>query len=95
MKQRVVIAMAPACNPKLLLADGPATAPDVTIQAQVPEMIAQLKAKLNTSLIFSPIARLARSEAFNKSANRAGFQHDAAIMFFLANYTIFCRFVVK
>lgn len=51
MKQRVVIAMALACNPKLLLADEPTTALDVTIQAQVLEMIAGLKEKLNTSLI--------------------------------------------
>ena len=51
MKQRVVIAMALACNPKLLLADEPTTALDVTIQAQVLDMIAELKQKLNTSLI--------------------------------------------
>ncbi|MBQ9326477.1 MAG: ABC transporter ATP-binding protein [Clostridia bacterium] len=51
MKQRVVIAMALACNPKLLLADEPTTALDVTIQAQVLDMIAALKEKLNTSLI--------------------------------------------
>ncbi len=51
MKQRVVIAMALACNPRLLLADEPTTALDVTIQAQVLEMIADLKQKLNTSLI--------------------------------------------
>ena len=51
MKQRVVIAMALACNPKLLLADEPTTALDVTIQAQVLDMIAALKQKLNTSLI--------------------------------------------
>ncbi len=51
MKQRVVIAMALACNPQLLLADEPTTALDVTIQAQVLEMIADLKKKLNTSMI--------------------------------------------
>ena len=51
MKQRVVIAMALACNPKLLLADEPTTALDVTIQAQVLEMIRDIKEKLNTSLI--------------------------------------------
>ena len=43
MKQRVVIAMALACNPDLLLADEPTTALDVTIQAQVLEMITELK----------------------------------------------------
>lgn len=51
MKQRVVIAMALACNPKLLLADEPTTALDVTIQAQVLEMIMELREKLNTSMI--------------------------------------------
>ena len=51
MKQRVVIAMALACNPSLLLADEPTTALDVTIQAQVLEMISDLKRKLNTSMI--------------------------------------------
>lgn len=51
MKQRVVIAMALACNPALLLADEPTTALDVTIQAQVLEMISELKERLNTSMI--------------------------------------------
>ena len=51
MKQRVVIAMALACNPELLLADEPTTALDVTIQAQVLEMIKALKEKFNTSMI--------------------------------------------
>lgn len=51
MKQRVVIAMALACRPQLLLADEPTTALDVTIQAQVLEMINALKAKLNTAMI--------------------------------------------
>lgn len=52
MKQRVVIAIALACNPKLLLADEPTTALDVTIQAQVLDMMCELKEKLNTSMIF-------------------------------------------
>ena len=43
MKQRVVIAIALACNPELLLADEPTTALDVTIQAQVLEMIKELQ----------------------------------------------------
>ena len=51
MKQRVVIAIALACNPKLLLADEPTTALDVTIQAQVMRMINDLKREFNTSMI--------------------------------------------
>ena len=51
MKQRVVIAIALACSPKLLIADEPTTALDVTIQAQVLEMMQELKKKLNTSML--------------------------------------------
>jgi len=51
MKQRVVIAMALACSPELLLADEPTTALDVTIQAQVLDMIKDLRKKLGTSMI--------------------------------------------
>lgn len=51
MKQRVVIAMALACNPKLLLADEPTTALDVTIQAQVLDMMKTLKDEFGTSMI--------------------------------------------
>ena len=51
MKQRVVIAIALACNPTLLLADEPTTALDVTIQAQVIEMMQELKARLGTSVV--------------------------------------------
>ena len=51
MKQRVVIAMALACNPELLIADEPTTALDVTIQAQVLEMMKSLKDRLGTSVI--------------------------------------------
>lgn len=51
MKQRVVIAIALACNPKILIADEPTTALDVTIQAQVLEMMQNLKRKFNTSTI--------------------------------------------
>lgn len=51
MKQRVVIAMALACSPQLLIADEPTTALDVTIQAQVLEMMLELKKKFNTAMI--------------------------------------------
>lgn len=51
MKQRVVIAMALACSPELLIADEPTTALDVTIQAQVLEMINDLKKQYNTAMI--------------------------------------------
>lgn len=51
MKQRVVIAMALACNPKLLLADEPTTALDVTIQAQVLKMMSELKEQFKTAVL--------------------------------------------
>lgn len=51
MKQRVVIAIALACNPKFLIADEPTTALDVTIQSQVLDMMNDLKRKLNTSVL--------------------------------------------
>ena len=51
MKQRVVIAMALACNPRLLIADEPTTALDVTIQAQVLRMIRDLQEEINTSML--------------------------------------------
>ena len=51
MKQRVVIAIALACNPKLLIADEPTTALDVTIQAQVLDLMNDLKEKFKTAMI--------------------------------------------
>ena len=51
MKQRVVIAMALACNPKLLLADEPTTALDVTIQAQIMDLLKELQLKEGKSII--------------------------------------------
>ena len=52
MRQRVVIAMALACNPRLIIADEPTTALDVTIQAQILDLLRQLKDKLNSSIMF-------------------------------------------
>ena len=51
MKQRIVIAMALACNPEIIIADEPTTALDVTIQAQVMELMKELKSKFDTSII--------------------------------------------
>ena len=51
MRQRVMIAMALSCNPRLLIADEPTTALDVTIQAQVLDLMKDIKDRLNTSII--------------------------------------------
>lgn len=51
MRQRAMIAMAVSCNPKLLIADEPTTALDVTIQAQILDIMKNLKDKLNTSIM--------------------------------------------
>ena len=52
MRQRVVIAMALACNPRIIIADEPTTALDVTIQAQILDLLRQLKNKTNSSIMF-------------------------------------------
>ncbi len=52
MRQRVVIAIALACNPKLLIADEPTTALDVTIQAQIIELMKEIQQKMESSIIF-------------------------------------------
>ena len=51
MRQRVMIAMAIACNPKLIIADEPTTALDVTIQAQILDLLKELKDKINGSIM--------------------------------------------
>jgi peptide/nickel transport system ATP-binding protein len=51
MRQRVMIAMALACNPKLLIADEPTTALDVTIQAQILELLAEMKSRFGMALL--------------------------------------------
>ena len=64
MRQRVMIAMALACSPELIIADEPTTALDVTIQAQIVELITRLQANLGTAVIWishdlGVVARLA------------------------------------
>ena len=52
MRQRVMIAMALACNPKVIIADEPTTALDVTIQAQILDLFRNLKERINSSIMF-------------------------------------------
>ena len=54
MRQRVVIAIAVACNPQILICDEPTTALDVTIQAQILELLKEMQVKYNLTIISSP-----------------------------------------
>ncbi len=76
MRQRVMIAMAIACNPRLLIADEPTTALDVTIQAQILELLMDLKREKNMSilLITHDIAVIA------ENADRAAVMYAGRIM---------------
>jgi oligopeptide transport system ATP-binding protein len=65
MRQRIMIAIAMACNPQILFADEPTTALDLTMQAQILELMNQMKAKTNTSIVLithdlGVIARMAQ-----------------------------------
>lgn len=61
MRQRIMIAMALACKPRILIADEPTTALDVTIQAQIMQLLKDLKEKTGTSSVLIPTASMQRS----------------------------------
>ena len=87
MKQRVVIAMALACDPALLLADEPTTALDVTIQAQVLDLVGKLKDEFNTSMIMitHDLGIVA------KSCDRVGIMYAGAIVETGSKYQVFAE----
>lgn len=85
MRQRVIIAMALACNPRLLIADEPTTALDVTIQAQILELLGELKERhrMATLLITHDLGVVA------ETADRVAIMRDGLIMEYAPVTTIF------
>jgi oligopeptide/dipeptide ABC transporter ATP-binding protein len=87
MRQRVMIAMALACQPKLLIADEPTTALDVTIQAQILELLEELQEKMKMALLFishnlGVVARL---------CNRIGVMYAGSLVEFADKRSLFTR----
>ena len=76
MRQRVMIAMALSCDPELLIADEPTTALDVTIQAQIVELLKELKDKLGMAIIFITHDLGVVSEICRKNCRRRNQQTD-------------------
>src|ERR1700757_1305923 len=77
MRQRVMIAMALACNPKLLIADEPTTALDVTIQAQILDLMRELKQKIDAAIVLithdlGVVAEMAQRVVVMYAARKAG-----------------------
>jgi len=85
MRQRVVIAMALACNPRLLIADEPTTALDVTIQAQIMALLNELKEqyRMTTLLITHDLGVVAQS------ADQVSIMHSGLIMEYAPTLTLF------
>ena len=69
MRQRIMIAMALICDPAVLFADEPTTALDVTIQAQIIDLMNDLKEKTNTSIVLIPAASLYLGSAGQRAAS--------------------------
>ncbi|MBI2988120.1 MAG: ABC transporter ATP-binding protein [Deltaproteobacteria bacterium] len=87
MRQRVMIAMALACQPKLLIADEPTTALDVTIQAQILELLEELQERMKMALLFishnlGVVARL---------CDRIGVMYAGALVEFAEKRSLFTR----
>ena len=87
MRQRVMIAMALSCNPRLIIADEPTTALDVTIQAQIVELLKNLTAEMGTAMIFitHDLGLVARF------ANKVGVMYAGRIVEFGAASDVFAQ----